>query len=92
MNVSLIKSIGQHPVASANNCCAHILVFKTSIRYKKDIKLISPVLDEHHAILKWNIDQADIDNVLRIESTTNNSSTIIEIINKTGFFCEELPG
>ena len=70
----------------------HILIFRTNIRFKKDIKNIAGVLNEQPSILKWNIDRADIDKVLRIESTTNNSTELILMIRQAGFHCEELPG
>jgi hypothetical protein len=68
-----------------------ILVFKTDIHFKKDIKRIEPVLNAHPAIFKWNIDTNDIDNVLRVESAAGNPATVIDLINEKGYFCEELP-
>jgi hypothetical protein len=68
----------------------HILVFKTNIRYKKDIKIIEQHLNPNLSIVKWNVDMDDNDKILRIESTHNNPDDIIYIINKVGFECEEL--
>jgi hypothetical protein len=68
----------------------YVLVFKTNIRFKKDVKTIAPVLDAEHAVIKWNVDRSDIDNILRIESFNNNISHIIKLINKAGYDCVEL--
>jgi hypothetical protein len=45
-----------------------VLVFKTNIRYKKQLNAIQQHISEHPGILKWNIDLKDCDKVLRIES------------------------
>lgn len=70
----------------------YILIFKTNIRFKKDIKIIAPLLDKHPSVFKWNIDRTDIDKVLRIESEKNNTTEIIYKIRQAGYRCEELPG
>lgn len=70
----------------------HILIFKTNVRFKKDLEAIAPLLDEHPAVFNWNVDRTDIDNVLRIESASNNTTEIIYKIRQAGYHCEELPG
>jgi len=67
-----------------------VFVFKTNIRFKKDVKIITPVLDAEHSIIKWNVDRSDIDNILRIESFNNKISHIIKLLNNAGYNCEEL--
>ncbi len=67
-----------------------VLVFKTNIRFKKDVKAIAPLLNSSSAIIKWNVDRSDVDHILRIESFDNNINTISNIINGAGYFCEEL--
>jgi len=68
-----------------------ILIFKTNIRFKKDLKKIEPVLNGIDDVLKWNIDRHDIDKVLRIEARTDNLEMIINSIQQEGYLCEELP-
>jgi tRNA G26 N,N-dimethylase Trm1 len=67
-----------------------ILVFKTNIKYKKDVKNITPLMSAETRIKKWNIDREDISKVLRIESDKMHPSEITHIINKAGYSCEEL--
>ena len=69
-----------------------ILVFKTNLTTAEEILAVSPVLDEHPEILRWNVDQWDVDNVLRVEAyEPSNSSMIIQMIRNVGFDCDELP-
>jgi hypothetical protein len=68
----------------------HILVFKTNIRFKKDLKTIEQHLNPNLSVIKWNVDMDDDEKILRIESTHNNPDDIIYIIKKAGFECEEL--
>jgi hypothetical protein len=68
-----------------------ILVFKTNLRYKKDIRHIEPLLDRHPDIMCWNVDRYDIDNILRIETMHVQPYEIIRLVTKAGYFCEELP-
>jgi hypothetical protein len=68
-----------------------ILVFKTNIRYKKDMVKIAPIFNGHPDIIRWNIDMTDIDKVARIESVNLAPADIIQAIHKAGYYCEELP-
>jgi uncharacterized radical SAM superfamily Fe-S cluster-containing enzyme len=70
----------------------HILIFKTNIRFKKDIKLVQPLLEKHSSILKWNIDRHDSDKVLRLEAVKNIAKEIIKQLRQAGYYCEELAG
>lgn len=68
-----------------------VLVFKTNINYKKDIKKLSPVLSANPQIIKWNVDSEDVDNVLRIVPEKISAEEIIRIVEEQGYNCEELP-
>ena len=68
-----------------------VLVFKTNLRFKKDIRQVQPLLDNHRGILAWNVDRNDIDNVLRIEAMHVQAHDIIGLLTNAGYFCEELP-
>ena len=68
-----------------------VLVFRTNIRFKKDLRQVSPVLDKEPGIHRWNVDREDTDKVLRIESLRLQPKDIIHLITGAGYFCEELP-
>lgn len=76
---------------SNNSILAEVLVFKTNIRYQKDIKIVGRLLNSNSLIEKWNVDTKDLDNILRIESSSLKPEQIITLINSAGYFCEELP-
>ena len=67
-----------------------VLVYKTNINHRTDIEKISPVLSQYNKVLAWNVDIDDIDKVLRIEAMTNISNEIQNIINQSGYTCQEM--
>ncbi|WP_341834877.1 hypothetical protein WJU16_18205 [Chitinophaga pollutisoli] len=69
-----------------------VLVFRTNIRFKKDLRQVAPVLDEAPGLVKWTVDREDTDKVLRIETRNPDPSPIISLVESAGYFCEELPG
>jgi len=69
---------------------AFVLVFKTNINNPRQVKLIANTLDTCPDILKWNVDLADVDKVLRIEATHGQCGRVIELVNRAGYACEEL--
>ena len=70
---------------------AQVLVFKTNLQFRKDVKQLAPVLNAIQGIIRWNVDQNDVDNVLRIETVQPGVEDIIRIVTSAGYFCEELP-
>lgn len=68
----------------------NVIILKTNIRYKKQVKSVAPLLDQQDSIYRWNIDLNDVDKVLRIESTGMQQTQIVQLINEAGFHCEEL--
>lgn len=68
----------------------HIIICKTNIRTDWDRQKVKDCLDNHPEILQWNIDQHDIDCVLRVISTTLNGTAVISLIQQHGFDCAEL--
>ena len=68
----------------------NIHIFKTNIKTEFDKGRIQPALDAHDTILKWNIDQKDIDCVLRIVSDALTPEQIISVVKCNGFECDEL--
>lgn len=69
------------------NSLQNILVFATNIRTESDRQNISVVLNRIPAILQWNIDQEDIDCVLRIITETLSEEEIINGLKEEGFKC-----
>lgn len=68
----------------------NVLVFATNIRTNNDKQLISQTLNEISEIYQWNIDQEDIDCVLRVVSKTLSEEQIINIVNNHDFNCKPL--
>ena len=68
----------------------NILVFKTNIQTETDRRLVQPALDNHTCITQWNIDQQDVDCVLRVVTATLTPQQVISVIKQHGFDCAEL--
>jgi hypothetical protein len=88
MNVHFNNIIPTH---SSNGTGFQVMVFRTNLRLKKDIRQISPVFDREAGILRWNIDTQDIDHVLRIETNRLTVEEVIALVTGAGYCCEELP-
>lgn len=67
-----------------------IAVFKTSVASTKEIETLKPLLDTHLEIAKWNFDLKDCDNILRIDSPIEITETTINLLQESGYECEEL--
>jgi hypothetical protein len=89
MNVHFMNTIIKPP--SYRQQSMQVLVFKTNLQSKKDILRISPLMGNTPGIIKWNVDQQDIDHVLRIETAWLSPEEIIGIVTGAGYLCEELP-
>lgn len=73
------------------NSTQKILVFKTNLIYKKDIRKAASYLNSHPLIQSWNVDRHDVDRVLRIVSGDEIPPVQINrLIEEAGFFCAEL--
>jgi tRNA G26 N,N-dimethylase Trm1 len=70
---------------------ADILIFKTNLRFKKDLRKISTSIQGDPRIKIWHVDVWDIDKVLRIESVDIKAKEIIQMVKHAGYQCEELP-
>ncbi|MGR3301113.1 MAG: hypothetical protein ACUZ8I_01280 [Candidatus Scalindua sp.] len=69
----------------------NLLIFKTDIKTKKEVKVDQPLFNNHPIITNWSIDTEDIDNVLRIEAQDDLSEKeIIHLIKECGFYGEML--
>jgi hypothetical protein len=67
-----------------------VLIFKTNIKNARQVKSVGTMLDGCPDILKWNVDLADIDKVLRIEATHEQCGRVIDLVTRAGYACEEL--
>lgn len=67
-----------------------ISVYKTSVTSASEANKIRPYLDQLYAVISWNFDLEDCDNILRIDSLTDVSEYVTGIMGKLGFACEEL--
>jgi hypothetical protein len=67
-----------------------ILVFKTNIKYKKNISSIKPHLSGIENIHSWNVDLEDCDKILWIEAMNIHPSSIEKLLHNAGYYCEEL--
>jgi hypothetical protein len=67
-----------------------ILVFRTSVTRKKEIKRLQPILDTLLPYEHWNFDLEDCDNILRVETRDLSAPTISSVLKVQGFSCEEL--
>lgn len=68
-----------------------ILVFKTSVNDKKQIKKLLPLLNKFLVNSKWNFDLEDCDKILRVDSPSDISCLIISLLKDSDFNYEELP-
>lgn len=68
-----------------------ILVLRTSLKTKTDVKQIKPILESFSEVLKWSVDLEDWESVLRIETSDNKIKNILSArLRGIGFFCEDL--
>ena len=68
-----------------------ILVFKTNLRYKKNVNHVMPHLNELKGVIKWNVDFHDKDKILRIVSDDLSPKLVEYTLKNAGYRCEELP-
>ncbi len=68
-----------------------VLVFRTDLRLKRDHQFIASILNRVPGILRWNVDQHDIDNVLRIETECLREQEVIGLVTGAGYHCSALP-
>lgn len=67
-----------------------ILIFRTSITKKEDIKRIEILFAQYPQIHKWCVDFEDWEKVLRIESRDITADSIIDVLWTIGIIASEL--
>ena len=67
-----------------------VYVFKTSVKFKKQVQLLKPALDKALQQAAWNFDLEDCDRIFRVEAARNISDEVISLFTQQGYACEEL--
>ena len=67
-----------------------ILIFRTSITQRRDIKRIGELLAEFPQIDKWNVDFEDWEKILRIECSGITALEISEVLRNNHIFTSDL--
>jgi len=68
-----------------------VLVFKTSVTKKNEVKKLSPLLNElTENNCHWNFDLGDCDKILRVETRQLQPVAVSSLLEVQGFYCEEL--
>jgi len=67
-----------------------ILVFRTNLKFKKNISEAVSHIESIPGIQRWNVDLKDCDKVLRIESTNLAPQVVEQTLANIGYFCKEL--
>lgn len=67
-----------------------ILIYRTSIKGKKDVKQIKTLFTQFPQICKWNVDLEDWEKILRIECLGMASGDISEALQAIHIDVEEL--
>lgn len=67
-----------------------ILIFRTSITRKKDIKKIGTLFSRYPQIHKWNVDFEDWEKVLRIECRGMTPADVSETLRSIDICATEL--
>ena len=67
-----------------------ILVFSTSVKERRQVSRVTTLLTKIPAIMQWNLDLEDCDNILRIESDGVCPRKIETLLQKAGIQCQEL--
>lgn len=77
-------------MTTLENQVENILIFKTNVRSRKDLKKLAKCIEEDQRLISWNLDIEDIDKVLRIVASDISAVEVIYLLKKAGFSCEEL--
>ena len=76
MNVHFMQTIIKPPAFRKQSM--QVLVFKTNLQYEKDLIHISPLLGNTPGIIRWNVDQHDVDNVHEQEEVDRDTGDAVQ--------------
>ena len=68
-----------------------VYVFITSVKTEQEVGQLKAHLNDLLKQGKWNFDLEDCDRILRIESETEITHSVIKLLHEKSFDCEELP-
>lgn len=68
----------------------HVLIFRTSVVYRQDIKRIDKALSQFTQISSWNIDFEDWEKILRIECIGITAIEISQALRAFNIYAVEL--
>ena len=69
-----------------------IYVFKTSVNTQKAVQQLKPFINSIINESAWNFDLEDCDKILRLDTCTKCSKSIVQLLWDKGFECSELEG
>ena len=67
-----------------------ILVFRTSVSKRSDIRQINRIFREYPQINQWNVDFEDWEKVLRVECNEISANKIITLLRELNIYAQEL--
>ncbi|OKS88269.1 hypothetical protein [Mucilaginibacter polytrichastri] len=67
-----------------------ILVFKTSVTQAQQVSKVKTLLTSIPAVIKWNFDLDDPDNILRVIADQLSPRQVESVLQTAGFSCQEL--
>ncbi|WP_256867515.1 hypothetical protein [Winogradskyella forsetii] len=74
-----------------NSLMKPVLVFKTSICNSDDVSKLHPLLKQIMTPNDFfNFDLEDCDNILRVETSDLKAESVLGLLRRHGFYCEEL--
>jgi hypothetical protein len=65
----------------------YIIILSTSVERSQDLENLSTTLNSFSEVWEWSIDMTDCDNVLRIETSTNINTSLINKLKSLGIEC-----
>lgn len=68
----------------------NILVFKTSLQNKQQIRQAGLFLKQLSGIIRWNVDLHDKDNILRVVTVGLSPRSVEQLLQQAGYYCQEL--
>lgn len=67
-----------------------ILVFKTNLHSKQEIRKAGSFLKKLAGIIRWNVDLHDTDNILRVVAASVSPRAVEHTLRQAGYYCQEL--
>jgi len=67
-----------------------IYVFKTSVSTKRAVEQLKPLINKIIHEIAWNFDLEDCDKILRLDTCSNCSKSVVQLLQEKGFECLEL--